>query len=54
MTLLARLGWVMFTGGSVVFTIVGAANDDWWVAFGGLLFVIGCVALFVDGARSRH
>ena len=48
---LARFGWVTFGTGSFVFTLIGVVNGDWWVAFGGLLFVVGCIALYLDGAR---
>ena len=51
MSRLEQFGWVTFGGGSLVFTVLGAMNEDWWVAFGGALFVVGCVALYLDGAR---
>lgn len=52
MSALSRFGWVAFGAGSFVFTVLGVVNEDWWVAFGGVLFVVGCVALYVDGVRS--
>ena len=47
-----KLGWTFFVAGSVVFTGVGVATGDWWVAFGGGLYLIGCAALLY-GAVQR-
>ena len=47
-----KIGWTFFVAGSVVFTGVGVATDDWWVAFGGALYLIGCAAL-LKGAVQR-
>ena len=51
MSVVGRFGWIAFGAGSFVFMVLGAVNEDWWVAFGGLLFVVGCVALYLDGVR---
>ena len=40
-----KVGWTFFVAGSVVFTGVGIATGDWWVAFGGGLYLVGCAAL---------
>lgn len=40
-----KVGWTFFVAGSVVFTGVGVATRDWWVAFGGALYLVGCAAL---------
>jgi hypothetical protein len=49
MSALQRFGWITFVAGSLVLAVLGAVNADWWVAFGGTLFVIGCIALYVAG-----
>lgn len=53
MSPLTRFGWITFGAGSLVFMVLGVVDEDWWVAFGGMLFVIGCAALYVDGVRDR-
>lgn len=43
-----KIGWLFFVAGSVVFTVMGVVNRDWWTAIGGLLFVIGCGGMLVE------
>ena len=47
-----KIGWMFFVGGSFVFTVVGIATGDWWLAFGGALYLVGCAAL-LNGAAQR-
>ncbi|MEM9465062.1 MAG: hypothetical protein AAGA90_06800 [Actinomycetota bacterium] len=50
-----KVGWAFFVAGSVVFTGVGVASGDWWVAFGGALYLVGCAALLrgaVEGSGA--
>lgn len=48
-----KFGWTFFVAGSVVFTGVGIATDDGWVAFGGALYLIGCAALLKSALQGR-
>lgn len=40
-----KIGWAFFVLGSVVFTLAGLVNGDWWTFGGGMLYVVGCAAL---------
>ena len=47
-----KIGWTFFVAGSLVFTGVGIATGDWWNAFGGALYVIGCAALLKSAVQG--
>jgi|DEB0MinimDraft_10_1074344.scaffolds.fasta_scaffold09447_2 hypothetical protein len=42
---LEQLGWLLFVAGSAVFVAVGVVNGDLLTLTGGLLYLVGCMAL---------
>jgi hypothetical protein len=52
MAAMERIGWTFFVLGSVVFTVAGIVNGDWWTFGGGMLYIVGCGAL-LQGAMQR-
>ena len=47
-----KFGWTFFVLGSVVFTLAGLVNGDWWTVVGGLLYVVGCIALLRSATQG--
>ena len=45
------IGWAFFVLGSLVFTVAGVVNGNWWTVTGGALYVVGCGAL-LQSARQ--
>ncbi|MEM9203372.1 MAG: hypothetical protein AAGC53_17115 [Actinomycetota bacterium] len=48
-----KIGWLFFVLGSVVFTMAGLVNGDWWTFGGGMLYVVGCAALLQSATQGR-
>lgn len=47
-----KVGWAFFVLGSVVFTLAGIVNGDWWTFGGGMLYVVGCGALLQSAMQG--
>ena len=47
-----KIGWTFFVLGSVVFTVAGVVNGDWWTVGGGMLYVVGCGALLQSAMQG--